>query len=937
MVQYFKLGIAALLPVLFSIVLYVLENKALFHKADKKYKQLIYGIVFGLLAVVGTEWGIPINGAQMNCRDAAVLVAGLMFGGPAGIIAGVIGGVERWFAVAWGVSSFTRVACSISTAMAGFFAAGLRKFLFEDKKPGTLLSFAIGVVMEVFHLTMVFVTNMSTPAEAMEAVRVCSVPMIAANAVSVALTAFVLSLLAKEKETHRRKSHVRISQTIQRWLLLTVTLAFFVSSFFVFRLQNELADKRTDSLLSLALAETTADIRDASDHNLLKLTHTVALELAEKTLGEIAQEYGIAEINIVNQDGVIVRSTQADFIGYDMKSGEQSADFLCLLGDKDELVQDYGPISYNQSISRKYAGVAIENGFVQIGYNAEQFQKDIDAQIIGITKNRHVGKTGYILIMDEQFSLVSAPADFKLKTDAHKAFAGQIRGENTTFRGSVGDVDSFCQYSSAEGYFIVSVLPVQEAMEFRNIAILVNTYVEILVFAVLFGLIYLLIKRVVVNRIKDINNSLTRITGGDLNEVINVRSNEEFASLSDDINSTVETLKRYIDEASARIDAELEFAKNIQTSALPNVFPAFPKCKEFDIFASMNPAKEVGGDFYDFYMTDSNTLHFVVADVSGKGIPAAMFMMRAKTELKSLTEAGMPLNEVFTHGNEALCEGNDAGMFVTAWQGGMDLSNGLVQFANAGHNPPILRHADGTAQYLKTRAGFVLAGMEGMRYKTQEVQLQQGDVLYLYTDGVTEASNADNVLYGEERLMQAITAKEFDDMRELCAFVKADVDAFVGRAPQFDDITMVALRYVGIPPVPSIHFEHASIEDIPKVTAFAEQELKQYDCPTKAVVQISVAIDEIFSNIVRYGYKNEQGSITVELFAEDAPKTICIRFIDKGVPYNPLAKDDPDVTLSADEREIGGLGIFMVKKTMDDVEYKYENGQNILTLKKNIG
>lgn len=936
MVQYIKLGIAALLPVLISVLLYSIHAKTEFHRVDQKYKQLIYGVVFGLLAVVGTEWGIPINGAQMNCRDAAVLVAGLMFGGPAGIIAGVIGGVERWIAVAWGVSRFTRVACSVSTVLAGFFAAGLRKFLFEDKKPGILLSFAIGTVTEVFHLTMVFVTNMSTPAEAMEAVRICSVPMIVANAVSVTLTALVLSLLAKEKEAHKRKSHVRISQTIQRWLLLTVTLAFLASSFFVFRLQNELADKRTDSLLSLALAETTADIRDASDHNLLQLTHTVAAALDDKTLEEIADEFGIPEINIVNQDGVITRSTQSDFIGYDMKSGEQSADFLCLLDEKHELVQDYGPISYNKEISRKYAGVALEEGFVQIGYNAEQFQKDIDAQIIGITKNRHVGKTGYILIMDERLSLVSAPAGFKLKPGASDDFAGQIQGESMTFRGNVGGVDSFCQYSSAEGYFIVSVLPVSEAMEFRNIAILVNTYIEILVFAVLFGLIYLLIKRVVVNRIQDINNSLTRITGGDLNEVINVRSNEEFASLSDDINSTVETLKRYIDEASARIDAELEFAKNIQTSALPNVFPAFPKCREFDIFASMNPAKEVGGDFYDLYMTDSNTLHFLVADVSGKGIPAAMFMMRAKTELKSLTEAGIPLDEVFTHGNEALCEGNDAGMFVTAWQGSLNLATGLVQFANAGHNPPILAHADGSAEYLKTRAGFVLAGMEGMRYKTQEIRLRPGDVLYLYTDGVTEATNADNELYGEERLLQTITAETSGSMRELCAFVKADVDSFVGQATQFDDITMVALKYVGVPPVPSIRFERASLEDIPKVTAFAERELEKYDCSAKAVVQISVAIDEIYSNIVRYGYKNASGFVTVELFAQDEENAVCIRFIDEGVPYNPLAKEDPDVTLSADEREIGGLGIFMVKKTMDGVEYKYENGQNILTLKKNI-
>ncbi len=200
---------------------------------------------------------------------------------------------------------------------------------------------------------------------------------------------------------------------------------------------------------------------------------------------------------------------------------------------------------------------------------------------------------------------------------------------------------------------------------------------------------------------------------------------------------TVAALKRYIDEAAARIDKELEFAKNIQSSALPSVFPAFPQRKDFDIHATMHTAKEVGGDFYDFYITDGNILNFLIADVSGKGIPAAMFMMRAKTQLKSLTESGLSMDEVFTRGNNGLCEGNDAGMFVTAWQGGLNLETGLVSFANAGHNPPLVKHKDGSFEYLKSRAGLVLAGMEGLKYKEQELNLSAGDIIFLYTDGVT--------------------------------------------------------------------------------------------------------------------------------------------------------------------------------------------------------
>ncbi len=367
---------------------------------------------------------------------------------------------------------------------------------------------------------------------------------------------------------------------------------------------------------------------------------------------------------------------------------------------------------------------------------------------------------------------------------------------------------------------------------------------------------------------------------------------------------------------------------------MPNIFPAFPKRKDFDIFASMHPAKEVGGDFYDFYFTDSYSLHFVIADVSGKGVPAAMFMMRAMTELKTLTESGKSIGDVFTDSNNALCAGNAAAMFVTAWQGGIDLSTGCLNYANAGHNPPLVRHADGKFNFLKSRAGFVLAGMDGVQYKQFELQLEPGDIVYLYTDGVTEATNAANELYGENRLLNVVNAREYESMQSLCEAVRADVDAFVGEADQFDDITMVAFRYIGHPPVPTIHFDEAKLEDISEATAFVEDELEKIGCPMKTVIQFNVAIDEIFSNIVRYGYAQKAGPVTVSVIETEDPHAVHLRFADNGIPYNPLTKSDPDVTLSAEERGIGGLGIYMVKKTMDDVRYKFEKDQNILTITK---
>ena len=931
-----KLSLAALLPVMGAILLYLADNRTKFGHLPSWVRQLFFGVIFGAFAIVGTEWGIPMNGAQVNCRDAAVLIGGLLFGAPAGIIAGLIGGIERWIAVAWGVGSFTRVACTLSTIIAGFYAAALRKFLFEDKRPGWFISFAIGVVMEVFHLTMVFITNMATPEKAMEVVRACSTPMIVSNGISVMLAAIFIALISEEKLLPSREE-VHISQAVQRWLLAVVALAFLATSFFVFRLQNELATTQTDALLSAATDEVAYDLLDASDENLLRLCRMIAPETEEGDLMELAALYGVSEIDVVNEDGIITRSTEPNFVGYDMASGAQSAAFLCLNQFTEEYVQAYGPISYDENIMRKYAGVATETGFVQVAYDAERFQQDIATQVKGLSKNRHVGKTGLVVITDARGYVVSAPEMFNASSFIRQTKDVSYPAGSETFSLVLDDVTYFAQRRMTEGYSIIALQTRDEALQMRNIALYVNTFMEILAFAVLFSLIYLLIKRIVVDKLKVVTCSLGEITAGKLDEVVDVRSSTEFASLSDDINSTVDTLKRYITEANARIDAELQFAKSIQASALPSKFPAFPLRRDFDIYASMDPAKEVGGDFYDFYMTGRDDLHFLIADVSGKGIPAAMFMMRAKTELKSLTEAEMPVNEVFTTGNRALCEGNDAGMFVTAWQGGIDLKTGLVRYANAGHNPPLVRHAaDGKFTYLRSRAGFVLAGMEGVRYKPQELQLMPGDTIFLYTDGVTEATNAGEELYGEERLLKAINEREYETMEELCKAIKADVDAFVGDAPQFDDITMVALRYDG-EQLPTFHVERAVIDDVTPATAFLEEELEKLGCPMKAVIQCNVALDEIFSNIVNYGYPKGPGPVTIKLIERLNPHRVYIRFEDQGIPYNPLTNEDPDVTLSAEERGVGGLGIYMVKKTMDDVKYMYEDGKNILSIMKLIG
>ncbi len=247
-------------------------------------------------------------------------------------------------------------------------------------------------------------------------------------------------------------------------------------------------------------------------------------------------------------------------------------------------------------------------------------------------------------------------------------------------------------------------------------------------------------------------------------------------------------------EEKQRISAELNVATEIQISMLPSIFPAFTDIAEIDIFATMQPAKEVGGDFYDFFSIDNDHLAVVIADVSGKGVPAALFMVVAKTLIKNHTQAGLTPVEVFTLVNTQLCENNDVGMFVTAWMGVLEISTRNFICVNAGHNPPLLKKAAGCFEYLKLASGFVLGGMEDIKYQQVEMQLTNGDELYLYTDGVTEATNTNNGLYGEERLLSVLNSNTKLNPNELLSTIKKDIDSFVNGAPQFDDITMVAFK-----------------------------------------------------------------------------------------------------------------------------------------------
>ena len=267
-----------------------------------------------------------------------------------------------------------------------------------------------------------------------------------------------------------------------------------------------------------------------------------------------------------------------------------------------------------------------------------------------------------------------------------------------------------------------------------------------------------------------------------------------YISMVEDIGGYVTNLQKVTAEKE-RINAELSLASSIQAHMLPCIFPAFPDRDEFDVYASMTPAKEVGGDFYDFFMVDDSHMAVVMADVSGKGVPAALFMVIAKTLIKNYAQSGIKPEEVFTTVNRLLCDGNKAGLFVTAWLGVLELTTGKLTYVNAGHNPPLIKQNGGEFTYLKSRVCFVLAGMETIKYRQNEITIAPGDRLFLYTDGVTEATNSSIELYGEERLSAFMNSHSGENAEEILHDLKADIYAFQGEAPQFDDITMLMLDY----------------------------------------------------------------------------------------------------------------------------------------------
>jgi phosphoserine phosphatase RsbU/P len=396
-----------------------------------------------------------------------------------------------------------------------------------------------------------------------------------------------------------------------------------------------------------------------------------------------------------------------------------------------------------------------------------------------------------------------------------------------------------------------------------------------------------------------------------------------------------------VETAKARMQEELNVGRDIQRSMLPRVFPAFPDRKEFELYAVLEPALEIGGDLYDFFLVDQHRLYFVIGDVSGNGVPAALFMAMTKIMVKTRAASDPSPASIVTHVNDALSAENDSCMFVTLYLGILNLRDGTLVTTNAGHNPPLLKRRNGAFEWLTAQDGPLVGPMAGIAFKESTIQLEPGDELFLYTDGVTEADNRRRELFGKDRLKGVLDRSRAVSVVDRLGEVMSAVRNFAGDAPQADDITMLGLRYQGVTPsqVKERVFRKVmpnQLAAIPVLQIAFEEYVAQWEGAWPLIPTLNMALDDLLNNVVQYAFPTDPTEHYIEVDGEVRDECVVLTITDDGIPFNPLTAAPPDLSLLLHEREIGGLGIHLVRSMFDEVTYHRNVGRNVLTVKKKL-
>ncbi len=412
-----------------------------------------------------------------------------------------------------------------------------------------------------------------------------------------------------------------------------------------------------------------------------------------------------------------------------------------------------------------------------------------------------------------------------------------------------------------------------------------------------------------------------------------LRLRNSFETMQQSLIKQIEETK-IINEEKGRMESELQIACDIQMSMLPKTFPPFPDRKDIDIYAQLIPAKEVGGDLYDFFIRDEK-LYFCIGDGSGKGVPAALMMAVTRALFHSISAHESHPSKIISIINDSMVESNESDMFVTLLIGVLDLPTGKLRYSNAGHNPPMMIGDDITM--LPVTPNLPLGVKKDWKYNTQETTIAPGTMIFLYTDGLTEAEDINHEQFQEQRIINVAT-NSLHQPHQLIRNMMQAVDAFVSIAERSDDLTMLAIQYtkqqLDVRLQRSITLPN-DVEQVPLLAEFVDEVCEAVGFDMSVTMSLNLALEEAVVNVMTYAYPaGTQGNVTIEALANEERLKFIIS--DNGTPFDPTAKEDADTTLSAEERPIGGLGIHLVRQIMDSINYERTDGKNVLTLRKKL-
>ncbi|MDR1980714.1 MAG: SpoIIE family protein phosphatase [Tannerellaceae bacterium] len=454
----------------------------------------------------------------------------------------------------------------------------------------------------------------------------------------------------------------------------------------------------------------------------------------------------------------------------------------------------------------------------------------------------------------------------------------------------------------------------------------------------LFGFTTIVIRKVSAP-LRSFSQSVRMVASGNFDVPLpSVSSKDELGELHHAFQFMQSSLKNYIGELKEttakkqQIESELQIARTIQMGMVPKIFPPFPKRSDIDLFAVLNPAKEVGGDLYDFFVVD-NRLYFTIGDVSGKGVPASLLMAVTRSLFRSASSHIDHPSGIVKSINNSISETNDAGMFVTLFVGIIDLATGHFSYCNAGHNPPVIIVMPGYVNFMELKTNIVVGIFDGYNYEGGECFLNCGDTIFLYTDGVTEAQSRQWKLYGEARLIEALKANAGDDPKTLIHKIIDDVAVHVHDAEPSDDLTILAIQYKAARQRETITIRNR-ITDIPSLASWIELLAKHWSIGREMEADLQLAVEEAVVNVISYAYpENETGAIDIALEMTDG--ALIVEITDSGIAFDPTGVPQADVTLPVDERPIGGLGLFLISHVVDSVTYRRQEGKNILEIRMN--